>query len=415
MKFSFITPTHKNTEYIKELYHSIKAQSYNNWEWIIWINGSATHDHLSFIDNNDKRIQIYCDYSTNTNVGYHKHKAFHLGTGDILVEVDHDDILMPECLDKLKQAYQSYPDVGFVYSDNAKLNDNFKPYNSAHGWQHKKISYKDKALWVPQSFDASSHSVSLIWYAPDHVRSWRKIVYNKIGGHNINLNILDDQELIIKTYLETKFYHIKEPLYIYRIHGQNTWLERNKEIQRKTIELRNKWIRPLAERDAYLNNLQMIDIGGGIDGKSGYITIDQEGGDINCDLNEGIPMSDNSCYVINASHVIEHLRNPYKTMKEIHRVLVHGGWVFIEVPSTDGRGAFQDPTHVSFWNENSFWYYTKKTQARYIRNDTIKFQTHRLETAYPSDWWKKHNIPVVYADLICIKNNDHRFPGLLEI
>lgn len=415
MKFSLITPTHKNTEYIQELYHSIKAQNYSNWEWIIWINGSATHDYLSFIDQNDTRIQIHCDYSKNTNVGYHKNKAFHLGTGDILVEVDHDDILMPECLDKLKQAYESYPDVGFVYSDNAKLNDNFKPYNSAYGWQHKKISYKDKALWVPQSFDASSHSVSLIWYAPDHVRSWRKTVYNKIGGHNINLNILDDQELIIKTYLETKFYHIKEPLYVYRIHGQNTWLERNKQIQLGTIELRNKWIKSLAERDAHLNNLQMIDMGGGIDGRPGYITIDQEGGDINCDLNEGIPMPNNSCYVINASHIIEHLKDPFKTMKEIHRVLAHGGWVFIEVPSTDGRGAFQDPTHVSFWNENSFWYYTKKEQARYIRNNTVKFQTHRLETSYPSDWWKKHNIPVVYADLICIKNNDCRFPGLLEI
>ncbi len=30
----------------------------------------------------------------------------------------------------------------------------------------------------------------------------------------------------------------------------------------------------------------------------------------------------------------------------------------ILVPSTDGRGAFQDPTHVSFWNINSFMYYS---------------------------------------------------------
>ena len=29
-------------------------------------------------------------------------------------------------------------------------------------------------------------------------------------------------------------------------------------------------------------------------------------------------------------------------------------------PSTDGRGAFQDPTHVSFYNENSFWYFTDR-------------------------------------------------------
>jgi hypothetical protein len=40
-------------------------------------------------------------------------------------------------------------------------------------------------------------------------------------------------------------------------------------------------------------------------------------------------------------------------------VLTHLGKLDILVPSTDGRGAFQDPTHVSFWNINSFYYYQK--------------------------------------------------------
>jgi len=414
MKFSIITPTHKNSLFIKELYDSILKQTHTDWEWIIYINGSATHDHLEFLKT-DKRVKIYCDFSNNTNVGYHKNKAFFLGTGDILVEADHDDILMPTCLEKLAKVYINNKDVGFVYSDNAKLSDNFKPYGSAYGWEHTKILYNDKALWVPKSFNATSHSVSLVWYAPDHVRSWRKDIYRIVGGHNPQLSVLDDQELMIRTYLVTKFYHIPEPLYIYRIHGDNTWLERNKQIQTQTVQFKNKWIRSLAERDAFLHGLQMIDIGGGIDGKPGYLTIDQEGGNITYDLNNGIPMPDNSCYIVNASHIIEHLQNPLHTMKEIHRVLAHGGWAFIQVPSTDGRGAFQDPTHVSYWNQNSFWYYTRKEQARYIRNNTIKFQVSRLETVFPSDWWKNNDIPVVFADLICIKHNDVRFPGLLEI
>ncbi len=29
------------------------------------------------------------------------------------------------------------------------------------------------------------------------------------------------------------------------------------------------------------------------------------------------------------------------------------GWFLSQTPSTDGRGAFQDPTHVSMWNSNS--------------------------------------------------------------
>jgi predicted SAM-dependent methyltransferase len=103
------------------------------------------------------------------------------------------------------------------------------------------------------------------------------------------------------------------------------------------------------------------------------------GADILCDLNDGIPLEDNSAGVINASHVIEHLKDPIKTMREIHRVLADGGWAFIQVPSTDGRGAWQDPTHVSFWNKHSFWYYTRADKARYIRNSTIRFQEFRNE------------------------------------
>jgi hypothetical protein len=45
-------------------------------------------------------------------------------------------------------------------------------------------------------------------------------------------------------------------------------------------------------------------------------------------------------------------------MNELYRVLADHGVAEIIVPSTDGPGAFQDPTHRSFWNRNSFRYYT---------------------------------------------------------
>jgi len=43
-------------------------------------------------------------------IGKIKNEAFFLGTGDILVEVDHDDILVETCLEELNLAFQD-PDV----------------------------------------------------------------------------------------------------------------------------------------------------------------------------------------------------------------------------------------------------------------------------------------------------------------
>ena len=260
-----------------------------------------------------------------------------------------------------------------------------------------------------RTWEPTSHSLGFIWYAPDHVRSWRKVVYTGIGGHNEELSICDDHELMIRTYMVTKMHHIKKPLYIYRVTGDNTWLERNQKIQEETVRLFNENAYMLAERDAHLRGLLKVDLGGGLFPRKGYLTVDQEGADITCDLNEGIPLDDNSVGVLNASHLIEHLRDPVKTMREIHRVLAHGGWAMIEVPSTDGRGAWQDPTHVSFWNEHSFWYYTDRNKAQFIRNTDIRFQSYRLDT-----WEMQPHIPCVTAWLVAIKN-EQRLPGILSI
>ena len=67
-------------------------------------------------------------------------------------------------------------------------------------------------------------------------------------------------------------------------------------------------------------------------------------------------------------------------------------------PSTDGRGAFQDPTHVSFWNSNSFWYYTRPEQAQFIHCPVL-FEANRVKNFYPSDWHREHQIVYVKADL----------------
>lgn len=419
MKFSIITPEHDphNISFLRELYDCIVKQTYSNWEWIIFLNGKCTPQDLPEIILDDDRVFIYHCHDVVTNIGDIKHQAFHLGTGDVLVEVDHDDLITPDCLEELNVAFNDNR-VGFVYSNNAVLHmtEEFKPFDASYGWSHTKFEWNKQSLFSMNSFPATSHSLGYIWYAPDHVRAWRSDVYRSIGGHNRELSICDDHELMIRTYLVTKMHHIDKVLYVYRITGNNTWLARNEAIQIKTVELFNQYARALAEKDAKDRNLLLVDIGAGINPLPGYTTVDLNvEADITHDLNNGLPFEDNSVGVLNASHIIEHLRDPVKTMSEIHRVLAHGGWAFIEVPSTDGRGAFQDPTHVSFWNENSFLYYTDQNLAKYIGNDKIKFQEFRRETTFPNEWMQQLNVCVTTAWLVAVKPNGNRLPHSLKI
>ena len=103
-----------------------------------------------------------------------------------------------------------------------------------------------------------------------------------------------------------------------------------------------------------------IDLGCGTRKPDGYMGLDLYESphvDIIADLNKRFPFADNTVDKVRAYDAIEHIHDKLHTMNEIWRVCKPGAEVDIQVPSTDGRGAFQDPTHVSFWNINSFFYY----------------------------------------------------------
>jgi hypothetical protein len=55
-----------------------------------------------------------------------------------------------------------------------------------------------------------------------------------------------------------------------------------------------------------------------------------------------------------------------------------------QTPSTDGRGAFQDPSSVAFYNENSFMYLTQQALHDAIPELASRWQVSHLRTFFPT-------------------------------
>jgi hypothetical protein len=92
---------------------------------------------------------------------------------------------------------------------------------------------------------------------------------------------------------------------------------------------------------------------------AGYVNVDKMPGpgvEV-VDLSQPRPGPDDSVQHVRAWDIIEHLPDKLLTMNELWRVLAPAGTAEIAVPTTEGPGAWQDPTHVSFWNRRSFLYY----------------------------------------------------------
>jgi glycosyltransferase involved in cell wall biosynthesis len=411
MKFSVFTPSH-DLKYIDRPLESLKNQTFKDFEWVLLLNNEAKNerDKLEEKINKLKINYKFVDFFqiNNRNIGYLKMECCRNADGEILVELDHDDALEPNCLEELAKKFDE-TNADFVYSSDysVRISEEGKeefqtPFNPMMGW---KQGEKDGKKYHP-SFEPSPLAFSYIWYAPDHVRAWKKDFYESIGGHDPSMDICDDFDLLCRTYTEGKCGHIPEPLYKYYFHEDNTaYGDKNEKIQELTHHLHDKYIQGMVEKWCDNEGHFKVDLCSCNNKPEGYVGIDKRKlneEDIEFDLNQpDWPFEDGTVGLFRCQDALEHLKDPINTMKEMHRCLAPLGWALIEVPSTDGRGAFQDPTHVSFWNSNSFWYYTKAQQAHFI-GTPVKFQLNRVLDYFPSDWHKFHNIKYTKAHLVKI-------------
>ena len=85
----------------------------------------------------------------------------------------------------------------------------------------------------------------------------------------------------------------------------------------------------------------------------------QTGVGVVCDLSKNHwPFKDSSVQSCIVFNLLEHLPDTIQMMEELWRVTIPGGVVHIQVPYYNSAGAFQDPTHVSFFTERTFDYFT---------------------------------------------------------
>jgi predicted SAM-dependent methyltransferase len=126
----------------------------------------------------------------------------------------------------------------------------------------------------------------------------------------------------------------------------------------------------------------------------GWLNVDLcEPADVIADLSQRWPWEDSSASNVKAWDIFEHMPLKIHTMNECHRVMAPGGTLDLFIPTTDGRGAFQDPTHVSFWTPNDLFYfcqeYVEWQRFHVAYGITARFKVvQQSHTEYSSRVWK---------------------------
>lgn len=258
--FSIFTCAYKTNKLKAErLYKSLVNQTYKNWNWWI-IDDSPEGEESYFSSIKDPRITIIKNVTNHGSIGFNKHMIAMMCDGDYLVEVDHDDALTEDCLLLLYNAFEEYPDSKFVYSDTLEMVGDHTSVCYSEGFSYGQGYYRNEnvegwnykvAITCPS---INARSIRGIHAQPNHVRVWERNFYHFIGGHNIDLGVCDDMDILVRTFLNTKMTHINKVLYIQyedsvrSERADNTQGRRFKVIQELNELLRQKYDKKIHER-----------------------------------------------------------------------------------------------------------------------------------------------------------------------
>lgn len=215
----FVSTYNTPKEYLERLYNSLLEQTYNEWNlWIIDDSTDCDNVELFVNEKDDFRIRMFKNVTNHGSIGFNKHMIAMMCDGDYLLEMDHDDYLTTDCLELLKRAFEE-TNCDFVYADALELSGN-EPILYGDIWGYGGYGRINKGVVngvetpYSETPNINAYTIRTIYTQPNHPRCWRKDFYHRIGGHNTDLSVLDDQEILIRTFLKGKMCKVPKVLYI---------------------------------------------------------------------------------------------------------------------------------------------------------------------------------------------------------
>lgn len=214
---SVIIPCYNHGRFLRECVESVISQTYKNWECIIVNDGSTdkTTEEVRALIQDYKNYRIFLIEKQNTGVADSRNAGVEKSKGDFVLFLDADDKIHQNFLEEAINILQSYPEVGFVYTDIQHF-----------GVRSDFVSHGD---FNPRQFLRSNQAtVSSLF---------RKQIYAQVGGFKKEMEVgLEDWEFWVSAY-EKKWqgYRLAKAYLYYRQHSAGSRLQNllRSQVQQK--------------------------------------------------------------------------------------------------------------------------------------------------------------------------------------
>lgn len=199
--FSVVTPVYNPPrEAFDECVQSVLAQTYPHWEWCL-ANDRSTEpwvapllDELAAIH---PRIKVV-HREENGGISAASNDALSLATGEFVVLLDNDDVLVPDALADVNHVIALDETIDFLYSDEDKI-DRWGKYTE----------HFMKPVWSPERFLCQNYLC--------HLAALRRSLVEEVGGFRSEFDGSQDYDLFLRVTERARTVgHIPRVLYHWR-------------------------------------------------------------------------------------------------------------------------------------------------------------------------------------------------------
>jgi glycosyltransferase involved in cell wall biosynthesis len=200
-KVSVIMNCYNGEQYLREAINSVYAQTYKDWEIVLW-DDESTDNTRDIALSYDDRLKYFRGKKA-TSLGQARNWALNRATGEYIAFLDQDDIWLPHKLEKQICVLDDTNDIDFVYS-------NYFVRKNEKEWLN--FTKRQPTGYVFERF---------LYFYPVGILTvlMRRNILNRLELYfDENLDICEEFDLFMHILYKSKVMYIEEPLSIYRIH-----------------------------------------------------------------------------------------------------------------------------------------------------------------------------------------------------
>jgi hypothetical protein len=160
----------------------------------------------------DYRVSVHRLEKPSGNIGELKSYLCSATSGDIFLELDHDDVLTPNAIEWIVDAFAEHPECLVAYTNwpeqyEGKLE--FRDYGDDYAFGYGQAHWE----WHPENY-ATFENVETQYLVQDSSNINAKTIRHIVGVPN-HIRVADHYELLLRLFLTTRFVHISRLGYVF--------------------------------------------------------------------------------------------------------------------------------------------------------------------------------------------------------